>query len=328
MTSTRSKSRLNIRALCAAMITLLMPSASPAESPSKVISWVGNIDEWNRSMDVDELRLSCRREPQVCLKSAGYHSREQGVNRITLAMVVEADRAIEYAASYGRGSRSEPRVTSIGIDDFAKTLLRWKRSLGSGVTLDRLVSRVIDATLEGNPALEFSVTLYEDDLSSTILRDELAPSVRARIDRVSLYLHYRGNGPNYPAYVRRAKALFPNARMVAGVYAYDRVDYLPCRQGRSAKCSTEEEFRLFERALREQFRLLADKKIAAIELYPGYFGKEADWPPWSQPRICDPGRRDECVALTRRMRERLLIELRGSRAQMQNETGRSGRRGS
>jgi len=54
--------------------------------------------------------------------------------------------------------------------------------------------------------------------------------VKAQFDVIRLFLHYRANGPSYAGYVAQAKAYFPNAQIVAGVYPYDRIDYWPCAQ--------------------------------------------------------------------------------------------------
>lgn len=83
------------------------------------------------------------------------------------------------------------------------------------------------------------------------------------MDRVALYLHFRSNWEKYPEYVSETKKLFPNAVIYGGVYHYDRIDYLKCKQGGKDKCSKNDEFRLYQDALNLQLGLLKSKLLAA-----------------------------------------------------------------
>ena len=130
-----------------------------------------------------------------------------------------------------------------------------------------------------NPNLRFGVTIYEDELenpSQHFLDNAHVPaSIKARIDDVHLYLHYRENAPKYPGYVRLATTLFPNAKVIAGSYPYDRIDYIPCGEGSQSKCTASQEVELFDQSLRAQAQLVASGAVTAIEFYPGFFGKPA-----------------------------------------------------
>ena len=93
--------------------------------------------------------------------------------------------------------------------------------------MNTVLGRAIRSLKTHNPRLRFDITLYEDDLDGPSLR-ALPDAVRLGVDRVSLYLHYRAAGPDYAGFAAAARQLFPHAQILAGVYAYDRIDYLPC----------------------------------------------------------------------------------------------------
>jgi hypothetical protein len=94
--------------------------------------------------------------------------------------------------------------------------------------------------------------------------------------------------------------------VIAGVYAYDRRDYLPCTRGGKAQCPNEEELSLFQDMFQQEVTLLRSGQVAWLEFYPGSFGVEEQWRSWDQPRICSASRRQECVDNTKAMRQQVL----------------------
>ena len=99
--------------------------------------------------------------------------------------------------------------------------------------------------------------------------------------------------------------------MIAGAYAFDRIDYMPCTKG-GVRCSRDEELALFEQSFEVQVQLLKRGTVAAIEFYPANFGLEDTWTGWNTAKNCDPVRREECVENTRAMRETAIRLLRAN----------------
>jgi hypothetical protein len=154
-----------------------------------------------------------------------------------------------------------------------------------------------------NPKLAFGITVYEDELSSDHLPlANLDAQFRSSVDFVHLYPHYRQEKLSFSAAAQQALKIFPQAKIVAGVYAYDRRDYLPCTRGNSTPCTNEQEVTLFTQSLKERLAAIASGEAEWLEFYPGSFGDEAKWPNWTAPRTCKPERVHECVDNTIAMR--------------------------
>jgi len=248
------------------------------------------------------------------MKSIVAARRAQGIEPLTLAIGSDPATVVQYASEYASQSRTDSKLVGIGIDDFLSALVRWSAAAGGKPDAPaNLLREVLAGVDTRNPHLSFGITLYEDQLQSALLRSPAMPDdLRARINRVSLFLHYRENGPRYAAYVTAAQQLFPNAAIVGGVYAYDRIDYLVCSQGSTRRCSPQEEEQLFVQALRIQADLLNKGALRALEFSPGNFGTEKEWPSWSDARTCQPSRREQCVNATIEMHKMTLQTLQQS----------------
>ncbi len=177
------------------------------------------------------------------------------------------------------------------------------------------IEQFITALKSVNPHLLFGITLYENELdpvSNPYIDDaHLPPAIKAEFDYIHLYLHYRKNGPNFASYVAQTQAMFPHAKIIAGVYPYDRIDYFPCAQNDSTKkpCTEEEELSYFKQALDIQVGLLKEGKVVALELFPGHFGNETNLygpGPQSDNLACKDVTR--CVQNTITMRDMILTE--------------------
>jgi hypothetical protein len=273
----------------------------------RIVSWGENAREWNRVLHLSTTRLGCSDPPASCISLARSVSRRQGGGGIFLSIQLRRATAIDYGAAYGLLSSADKVVESIGVDDFRSQYEdlfsnppQGARISDSALILDQLISGM----QARDPQLKFGITLYEDDLDSRFLVDPLLPAtVRSKVDFVHLYLHFRANAPGYPDYVKAAAQLFNRAKIIAGVYAYDRISYLPCSPRAPQHCTKQREIEYFTRQLDESIRLLRSGDVAGIEFYPGQFGREEEWDGWNEPRICPAARRQECIGNTKAMRQ-------------------------
>jgi hypothetical protein len=137
--------------------------------------------------------------------------------------------------------------------------------------------------------------------------------LRAQIGYVHLFVHYRENAPNYASYVATAKSIFPNAKIIAGAYSYDRLDYLPCAYKGTLHCTWAQEQSLYQELLQIQASMLKNGAVTGLEFFPGYFGDPQDWPSWtSNTRICDPSRLSICYENSRVLQNISLDVLRAT----------------
>jgi hypothetical protein len=299
-------------ALLSATVLGRAPCAGQDSEAHGIITYGLNTPAWNARLHLAGVREACRETPEVCAKRISDHARQQNVRAMFLNIFLESPAVVRDAAAYSRISRGEPVLVEVGVDDFAS---HYYHLFKDQTVADppALLRTVIGNLKAGNPALRFGVTLYEDDLASPFLQDAKLPSeTRALVDYVHLYIHYRANGPAYATYVEEARRLFPQARVIAGAYAFDRIDYAPCTKG-GTRCSRDEELALFERSFEVQVDLVKRGAVAAIEFYPANFGLEERWNGWDAPRNCAPARRADCVENTRAMRETADRLLRANR---------------
>lgn len=268
--------------------------------PLRIMTWADeNTPSWDRLLNASGIRMGCSAEPASCLEVASHHVQQHPGTKVFLSIVLDAQTAVIYALEYSKLSLQYPFIQEIDIDDFVG---QYGQIPSSGSRF-AMVSSIIDALKSQNRGLQFGITLYENELESPYLKEENLPArVRTKVDTVHLFLVYRADAPNYPAYVRQSKKVFPNAKVIAGVYAYDRISYVPCSPNASQACSLEEEIGLFKQALDTQVRLLKRGEVEWLEFFPGAFGKEDEWSAWDRPRICR-GRKQECITNTKQMRQ-------------------------
>jgi hypothetical protein len=283
----------------------------PAAATPEIATWAANAPEWNERLGVTLMRQGCDSGPSACLKRMRDAAQAQQISRWAIAVVRSADQLPAEALEYSRLSLSEPRLVEVDIDDFLSALKSWHgNKLGRG---NEVLAGIARNLKHHNPRLRFGVTLYEDELDSRFL-NWIPTETRDRVDRVILYLHYRANANEYTRYVATAKRLFPRAKVFAGSYAYDRIDYLPCAESNDRQCGKDEELDFFRESLDIQLGLLRSGELAGIEFYPGFFGREDKWNGWAVERICRPLRRPECIENTRRMRRIVADELTNFRS--------------
>jgi hypothetical protein len=268
-----------------------------------------NTIAWVRQLNIRMMRTGCRsalRSAELCVRGNLRDAQREGLGRLFVATFSDPRTAAALATEYSEVSLRYRDLEEVGVDDFLSTYYHWdlygKNPLG-------LLNDIITNLKSRNTSLRFGITLYSDEFTSPYIdathsQDaeytgrRIDAATRARIDYVHLYSHFRVDGLSYPAVVEKARALFPNAKIIAGSYAYDRLDYTTCASG-TARCSLSEELSYFETEFRTQVQLLKLGSIDAIEFYPAYFGTEASYPHFA----CKAVRRAECVANTKRMRE-------------------------
>jgi hypothetical protein len=278
--------------LCAVLAFATLKSVS-AQTPLNIMSWGENVSSWNKQLGLTGLREGCSIYPTKCEPYLDNLANLAGVKTYYVSMPFDPSATVSWAKEYSSLSLSHKMMVEIGLDDFVGRI-EDDQIAGTLPNPAAFVSEVIAATKSANPSLAFGVTIYEDGLTHVALTS-LPASLRAEIQYVHLYLHYRENAPNYASYVATAKTIFPKARIIAGAYPYDRIDYLPCAYRGTVKCTAAQEQALYKQALEIQLSMVKAGTIYGLEFFFGYFGDPQDWPSWtSETRICEPARLSTC----------------------------------
>ena len=266
-----------------------------------VITWGENSADWNRTLGLTGLRFGCSDAPASCTREANRLASSQNVSQLFVATLLNPSRIVSDAQAYSGLSLTSKVLYEVGFDDFVGQSQKTKLD---GRALSSLVSDVARQLKSQNYNLKFGITLYADELTNGELeRLALDNDARQTVDFIHLYLHYRKQNNPFQTYVEHAEQLFPNAKIIAGSYAYDRREYLPCSPGNSARCSDGDEREMFNKTLQEQLDLARAGAINGIEFYPGLFGREDSWKQWDNPRFCRQEERKECLQTTQSMRQ-------------------------
>jgi hypothetical protein len=298
-TCSRMTSSRILATACGALL-LIVTYAIGGQSVNRTITWGGNTSDWNRALHLGAVRLGCSDAPARCVDDAGRTSKSQGVDKVFIAILLNAEKTPAYAREYSQLSAVHPYLYEVGFDDFVGQCERQKRDLAS---LSALLNQTARELKGANPKLHLGITVYEDELfSSSFPLNRLDEEFRQGVDFVHLYPHYRKESQSFSASVRQATQIFPSARIIPGIYAYDRRDYLPCARG-GAPCSNQEEISLFAESLKERLAIVGSSNADWIEFYPGGFGSESQWDHWKDPRSCRQERLQECIENTKAMRE-------------------------
>jgi len=275
-----------------------------AQTRPNIMTWGTNMPEWNQSLGLTGNREGCHAAPAQCVSNMEGIAASENVNQMIISMPFDLTTAVSYATQYSQLSLTHKIVIGIGFDDFVNTIenLQIAGKLSNPASF---VSTVITATKSKNPNLKFGVTIYEDSLTHAVLTNTVLPAaLRAKIDYVHLFVHYRANAPNYATYVSQAKTIFPNAKIMAGAYPYDRIDYLPCQFKGTVHCTASQEQSLYKQLLQIQANLLKQGTVSGIEFFFGYFGMPQDWAGWTaQTRVCNPARLTECYSNSEKLQE-------------------------
>ncbi len=272
---------------------------------------------WQDQLGIDWTRISCkvsvRNTPQSCITFI-ENSPAPGISQYFIYMPVDNTWSLlDNALLFSSLSKGNSAIAEAGIDDFFYSYQTWYHQMSNA---SQFLNQLIDNLKSSNPNLKFGITLYEDELDSiqNVYMDSthLPPAVKAKFDYIHLFLHYRANAPKFAQYVSQAQSLFPNAKIIAGVYSYDRIDYFPCAQNDSTKapCTQQQELNFFQQALNTQVQLLNKGSVIALELFPGYFGNETQlYGPHTDDLTCNNVTR--CVNNTLTMRGMILAAYTG-----------------
>jgi Abnormal spindle-like microcephaly-assoc'd, ASPM-SPD-2-Hydin len=295
--------------LLLALLGFIAPQLpAQAQTLPPILTWWYNTPDYNAILGLTTMRLGCSSTPDFCMTEMLQVASSQDIQRIYLSIRMDPATSANYAAQFSQWSLAHPVLYDVGFDDLVDRMWHLQNDFGIAQP-GTVVTDTINAAKSANPNLKFSATMYEEQLGSPFLADSnLPPSTRANFDYIHLYIHYRQDGPNYASYVQQTKAIFPNAKIIAGAYAYDRIDYLPCSPG-GIPCTAQQEQDLFQQLLLIQVNELKQGIVDQIEFFPGYFGLEAQWPYWSEARRCQPTRLPACIANTIAMRQNALQDL-------------------
>ncbi len=293
--------RSRIIATACAAVLLVISSAIGGSVSNKIITWGENTPEWNRILHLGALRIGCSDAPQSCADYAQKTAKSQGVDKVFLAILLKPDQTPAYAREYSQLSLQHPALYEVGFDDFVGQCERQKLPMAA---MSPLLNDIAHGFKQVNPNLHLGITVYEDELtSSDFPLGQLDEQFRKSVDFVHLYPHYRKEARSFAAAVQESNQIFPSAKIIAGVYAYDRRDYLPCTRGGSGPCTNQEEISLFTQSFKERLGMLGNSGVEWLEFYPGSFGTEAQWSQWKQPRMCRAERLQECIDNTKAMRD-------------------------
>jgi hypothetical protein len=285
--------------LCGIVACMSLESGVAQTRPN-IMTWGENISPWSQKLGLIALREGCSVVPTSCEPYLDNLAIKEGVRTYYVSMPFDVSTSVSWAKQYSSLSLSHKMMVEIGFDDFVNKIENDQID-GTLPHPASFVSQVIAATKSANPNLAFGVTIYEDSLTHKVLTDAVLPAaLRAKIEYVHLYVHYRENASTYATAVAQTKSIFPNAKIVAGAYPYDRIDYLPCAYKGVVKCTVAQEQTLYKQLLQIQTNLLKLRSIYGLEFFFGYFGDPEDWQGWkTQARVCDLARILQCYANTK-----------------------------
>jgi hypothetical protein len=266
-----------------------------AQTKPKVMSWGQNLSPWNTALGINAMREACSIAPTSCEPYLDNLAAEEGAKTYYVSFPLDPSTSVSWAKEYSTLSLAHKEMVEIGFDDFVNEIEDFQAA-GKLPNPAAFVSEVIAATKSANPNLEFGATIYEDSLTHVALTS-LPASLRAQIQCVHLFVHFRENAPNWASYVTKVKSLFPNAKVIAGAYPFDRIDYLPCAYGGTVHCTAAQEQSLYKELLQEQLTMLNAGTVAGLEFYFGYFGDPQNWGGWTG-RVCQASRVSQCIANT------------------------------
>lgn len=296
--------------LCLLLLIATAAALASPKYPFLIVTWGGNSPEWNRTLHLSGVRIGCSDALASCVQQVDQIAATQHVSSVLLAILLNPARIAADSASYANLGASHPSLVEVGFDDFVSQTQKLNFSSSE---LSRLLENVAANLKSRGSKLQLGITIYQDQLNSGELdRLQLNDRARQSIDVVHLFPHYRKERKPVTEYIAQVKQVFPNAKLILGVYAYDRREYLPCAQDGHTRCSTEEEISLFDRNFLEALRIASSGGAAGIEFFPGNFGAEDSWNGWDNSRSCKQGEKAVCIQNTLAMREKVREAIRNT----------------
>lgn len=268
-----------------------------AQAKPNIMSWGENIPSWNTELGITAMREACGDEPTTCEPYLDNLAALSNVKAYYVSFPLNPSTSVNWAKEYSTLSLTHKEMVEVGFDDFVG---RIEDDQIAGTLPDpaSFVSEVEAAVKSENPNLAFGVTVYEDSLTHVALTS-LPASVRGAIQFVHLYVHYREDAPNYAANVATAKTIFPNAKIIAGAYPYDRINYIPCAYKGTVECTAAQEQSLYQQLLETQASMVKAGTVYALEFFFGYFGDPQNWTGWTtQKNACLSSRLSQCYSNT------------------------------
>jgi hypothetical protein len=305
--------------LCAVFAGLSLKSVSGQTKPV-IMTWGSNLSSWNTALGLTAMREACSIEPTTCFPYLDNLAAEEGVKSYYVSFPLDPSTSVTWAREYSTLSLTHKEMVEIGFDDFIGQI-EDDQIAGTMPNPTTFMTDVLAATKSENSNLAFGVTVYEDYLNHTALTS-LPSSVRGGIQFVHLYLHYREDAANWATYVATAKSLFPNAKIIAGAYPYDRINYLPCAYKGTVECTAAQEQSYYQEALTAQANMLKAGTVYGLEFFFGYFGDPQNWPSWTTQRnACLSSRLSQCYSNTTTLQNISLRVLQATFAAGSSGTG-------
>jgi hypothetical protein len=266
-----------------------------AQTKPNIMSWGENVSSWNTALGITAMREACGDEPITCEPYLDNLAALSNVKTYYVSFPLDPSTSVSWAQQYSTLSLTHKEMVEIGFDDFVGRI-EDDQIAGTLPNPASFVADVLAAAKSENPNLAFGVTIYEDSLTHTALTS-LPLSVRGAIQFVHLFEHYREDASNYTANVATAKSLFPNAKIIAGAYPYDRINYIPCAFGGTVECTASQEQSYYQELLQTQANMVKAGTVYGLEFFFGYFGDPQNWTGWTtQTNACLSSRLSQCYA--------------------------------
>jgi len=284
------------------------------------MTWGENLPGWSTKLKLTALREGCTATPQDCAPYVTNLALQEGVSRVYVSMPLNVSTAASWAAQYSSLSLAYPKIVEVGFDDFVGAIENLEIA-GQLSDPGSFLTSVIADIKSKNANLKFGVTTYADSLTHGLIASSswsyhgitfksIPATVLAKIDNVHLFVHYREDASTYASAVATAKKLFPNAKIFAGAYPYDRIDYIPCAKGSTTPCTLSQEESFYQQLLNTQVAMAKNGTVSGVEFFFGYFGQNQDFPDWiKNPRYCNSTRLSECYANTTTLQNMSLNTL-------------------
>ena len=284
------------------------------------MTWGENLPGWSTKLKLTALREGCTATPQDCAPYVTNLALQEGVSRVYVSMPLNVSTAASWAAQYSSLSLAYPKIVEVGFDDFVGAIENLEIA-GQLSDPGSFLTSVIADIKSKNANLKFGVTTYADSLTHGLIASSswsyhgitfksIPATVLAKIDNVHLFVHYREDASTYASAVATAKKLFPNAKIFAGAYPYDRIDYVTCALGGTTHCTLSQEESFYQQLLNTQIAMAKNGTVRGLEMFFGYFGNPQDWPTWTtSSRICNPTRLSTCYANSTTLQNMTLNSL-------------------
>jgi hypothetical protein len=260
-----------------------------------IMTWAGTTAQWNQLLHATGTRVDCSGRVEDCADSLTHYSNGSSM-RLFLEVPLPAQADLAITQQYAELAQKNRAIAEVAITNFTA---QYSKFFTGDIQASSELNAFIDTLKSRSPGLGFGITLYEDDLTSNYLTDAYFPdSVRVKVDWVHLFIRFRANSPAFATYVHAVKGIFPHARIVAGVYAYDRIGVQSCAASSRESCSPQEEVSFFRTEFDQAIELLGHGDIDWLELYPPLTAEPGQVSVPNHPAVCTEQPSHDCIELT------------------------------